>query len=94
MFGMVGRLWLSRQGATTWFTNERSHFVILATRDRTVVYSSYDCHRRGVRSLLDGQNFSTVCTFARDGSVQAVPTWVDTDGEYLLLNSVVGHLGP
>lgn len=44
-----------------------------------------------VRNLLDGQNFSTVCTFARDGSVQALPTWVDTDGEYVLLNSVTGH---
>jgi PPOX class probable F420-dependent enzyme len=44
-----------------------------------------------VRNLLDGQNFSTTCTFASDGSVQALPTWVDTDGEYVLLNSVAGH---
>ena len=44
-----------------------------------------------VRALLLGQNFSTVCTFARDGTIQALPTWVDTDGEHVLLNSIVGH---
>ncbi len=44
-----------------------------------------------VRDLLLAPNFSTVCTFAPNGSIHAQPTWVDTDSDYVLLNSVVGH---
>jgi PPOX class probable F420-dependent enzyme len=44
-----------------------------------------------VRELLESKNYSTVCTVALDGSIHALPTWVDTDGEHVLLNSVDGR---
>lgn len=45
----------------------------------------------GVRALLDGLNYATVCTTGKDGAIHALPTWVDTDGEHILLNSVEGR---
>jgi PPOX class probable F420-dependent enzyme len=44
-----------------------------------------------VRELLEAKNYTTNCTIAADGSIHASPTWVDTDGEYVLLNSVSGR---
>lgn len=44
-----------------------------------------------VRELLEARHYSVVCTVAADGSIHALPTWVDTDGEHVLLNSVAGR---
>jgi PPOX class probable F420-dependent enzyme len=44
-----------------------------------------------VRELLDGRNVCVVSSLRADGSVHAVPVWVDTDGPNVLLNSVVGR---
>jgi PPOX class probable F420-dependent enzyme len=44
-----------------------------------------------IRELLEAKNYSTVCTVAANGSIHALPTWVDTDGEHVLLNSVAGR---
>ena len=33
-----------------------------------------------------------LATSMADGSPQLTQTWVDTDGEYVLINSVQGHL--
>jgi PPOX class probable F420-dependent enzyme len=40
-----------------------------------------------VRELLLGKNFAFVATINKDGSPQLSPTWVDTDGEHILINT-------
>ena len=37
--------------------------------------------------LARGKNLATVVTLMPDGQPQALLTWVDTDGEYLLVNT-------
>lgn len=44
-----------------------------------------------VRALLDARNVCVVSTFRQDGSIHAVPVWVDTDGTNVILNSVDGR---
>ena len=40
--------------------------------------------------LLKGKNFAFLSTVNVDGSPHVAPTWVDTDGEYLLINTGLG----
>jgi PPOX class probable F420-dependent enzyme len=47
-----------------------------------------------VRELLEGKNFSMVATIREDGSPHVVPTWVDTDGSHVLLNTADGRVWP
>jgi PPOX class probable F420-dependent enzyme len=47
-----------------------------------------------VRALLEDKNFSMVATIRKDGSPHVVPTWVDTDGSHVLLNSAEGRVWP
>jgi PPOX class probable F420-dependent enzyme len=37
--------------------------------------------------LAKGKNLATVVTLMPDGQPQALPTWVDTDGEHVLVNT-------
>lgn len=37
--------------------------------------------------LAKGANLATVVTLVPDGQPQALPTWVDTDGEHVLINT-------
>ena len=37
--------------------------------------------------LIKGKNLGIVVTLMPDGQPQALPTWIDTDGEYLLVNT-------
>jgi PPOX class probable F420-dependent enzyme len=37
--------------------------------------------------LAKDKNLATVVTLMPDGRPQALPTWIDTDGEYLLVNT-------
>jgi hypothetical protein len=37
--------------------------------------------------LAKGKNLATVATLMPDGRPQALLTWVDTDGEYVLVNT-------
>jgi PPOX class probable F420-dependent enzyme len=41
----------------------------------------------GVQELAGGRNIATRVTLMPDGRPQALPTWVDHDGEHLLLNT-------
>jgi PPOX class probable F420-dependent enzyme len=43
------------------------------------------------RRLLEGKNFASVATLNKDGSPQLTPTWVDTDGENVLVNTALGR---
>ena len=43
------------------------------------------------KRLLTGKNFAFVATLNADGSAQLTPTWVDTDGENVLVNTALGR---
>ncbi len=44
------------------------------------------------RRLLEGKNFVYVATLMRDGTPQVTPTWVDTDGKFVLVNTALGRV--
>ncbi len=39
------------------------------------------------KTLIDGKNFATVATLMKDGSPQISVTWVDRDGDFVLINT-------
>jgi PPOX class probable F420-dependent enzyme len=47
-----------------------------------------------VRELLEARNFCHVATLAKDGTPHVAVTWVDTDGEDVLLNTAEGRAWP
>lgn len=44
-----------------------------------------------VRALIDAKNVCIVSSIREEGGIHAIPVWVDTDGEHVLLNSVEGR---
>src|SRR3989442_12358447 len=44
------------------------------------------------RKILEGKNFIFLATVNPDGSPHVTPTWVDTDGHYVLINTAVGRV--
>jgi PPOX class probable F420-dependent enzyme len=42
--------------------------------------------------MLLGKNFAFLATINRDGSPHVTPTWVDTDGSYVLINTALGRV--
>lgn len=44
------------------------------------------------RRILEGKNFIFLATVNPDGTPQVTPTWVDTDGQYVLINTAVGRV--
>jgi PPOX class probable F420-dependent enzyme len=43
------------------------------------------------RKLLEEKNFAFIGTIANDGSPHVTQTWVDMDGEYVLINTAIGR---
>jgi len=43
------------------------------------------------KRLMKGKNFAFVATLNKDGSPQLTPTWVDTDGENVLINTTLAR---
>ena len=43
------------------------------------------------KKLLEGKNFVFIATINKDGSPHLTPTWVDTDGENVLINTALGR---
>jgi PPOX class probable F420-dependent enzyme len=43
-----------------------------------------------VKKLIEGKNFANVATLMGDGSPHVVPTWVDHDGDIILINTFEG----
>ena len=41
--------------------------------------------------MIHGKNFAFVGTVNRDGSPHVTPVWVDTDGQYVLINTAIGR---
>src|SRR5437763_16388421 len=44
------------------------------------------------RKMLEGKNFVYLATVNPDGTPQVTPTWVDTDGHFVLLKTAVGRV--
>jgi len=44
------------------------------------------------RKILEGKNFIFLATVNPDGSPHVTPTWVDTDGHYIFINTAVGRV--
>ena len=40
----------------------------------------------------EGKNFASLATLMPDGSPQVSLTWVDSDGEYILINTAEGRV--
>jgi PPOX class probable F420-dependent enzyme len=45
-----------------------------------------------VSRLFQNKNFGYLATLMQDGSPQVTPTWVDTDGEYIIVNTAEGRV--
>jgi PPOX class probable F420-dependent enzyme len=42
--------------------------------------------------MLEGKNFIYLATVNPDGTPQVTPTWVDTDGNFVLINTALGRV--
>ncbi|HEY7067023.1 MAG TPA: PPOX class F420-dependent oxidoreductase [Chloroflexota bacterium] len=47
-----------------------------------------------VRKFIEEPNFASLATLMPDGSPQVTPMWVDTDGQYLYINTAEGRQKP
>ena len=47
-----------------------------------------------VRQFIEEPNFASLATLMPDGSPQVTPMWVDTDGDYLYINTAEGRQKP
>ena len=45
-----------------------------------------------VEQLLSGKNFASFATLMKDGSPHVAPTWIDYDGELILINTAAGRI--
>ena len=45
-----------------------------------------------VERLLSGKNFASFATLMKDGSPHVAPTWIDYDGEIILINTAAGRI--
>ncbi|MEO9277864.1 MAG: PPOX class F420-dependent oxidoreductase [Nitrososphaera sp.] len=44
-----------------------------------------------VKKLFEGKNLAFVSTLMKDGSPQITPTWIDIDGEVIMINTAEGR---
>ena len=44
------------------------------------------------RRILEGKNFVYLATVNPDGTPQVTPTWVDTEGDFVLINTAIGRV--
>ena len=45
-----------------------------------------------VEQLLLGKNFASFATLMKDGSPHVAPTWIDYDGDMILINTAAGRI--
>ncbi|MCL5239022.1 MAG: PPOX class F420-dependent oxidoreductase [Candidatus Marsarchaeota archaeon] len=43
-------------------------------------------------AIIHAKNFALLATVSKDGSPQLTPTWVDTDGTNVLINTAMGRV--
>ena len=48
----------------------------------------------GVRRLLEGQNYATISTLNRNGSIHSTVVWISSEDSAVSVNSAVGRLWP
>ncbi len=65
-----------------------------ANRSRTRRSEMGQCIEGRSRDLLEAPNFCHVATVRKDGTPYVVPTWVDVDGDRVVLNTADGRLWP
>ena len=41
--------------------------------------------------LINGKNFALFGTISKNGYPHVTPTWVDTDGEHIIINTAIGR---
>jgi len=46
----------------------------------------------GVLTLLEGKNFASFVTLMKDGSPHVAPTWIDHQGDIILINTAKGRV--
>ena len=46
----------------------------------------------GVLALLEGKNFASLVTLMKDGSPHVAPTWIDHQGDFILINTAKGRV--
>ena len=46
----------------------------------------------GILKLLEGKNFASFVTLLSDGSPHVAPTWIDHEGDVILINTAMGRL--
>jgi PPOX class probable F420-dependent enzyme len=51
-----------------------------------------DITNPSVKKLFENKNLAFVATSMKDGSPQITPTWVDVEGNLILVNTAVGRL--
>ena len=45
-----------------------------------------------VEQILSGKNFASFATLMKDGSPHVAPTWIDYDGDMILINTAAGRI--
>ena len=45
-----------------------------------------------IAKLLEGKNFVSLATLMEDGSPHVAPTWVDHEGDVILINTAMGRI--
>lgn len=45
-----------------------------------------------ISRLFQGKNFGFLATLMEDGSPQVTPTWIDVDGDYIIINTAQGRI--
>jgi len=45
-----------------------------------------------VKELINGKNFGFIASLGEDGYPHVTPVWIDTDGEYVLVNTAIGRV--
>ena len=46
----------------------------------------------GILKLLEGKNFASFVTLLGNGSPHVAPTWIDHEGDTILINTAIGRL--
>src|SRR3954467_10841128 len=77
---------------TTWTLSSRPAQVLsCAARKESLPRSPVELTEE-LQALLRGRSTCYLATSMADGSPQVTQTWVDTDGEHVLINSVRGYV--
>jgi len=72
-------------GSATTYLSRRNGYLTPRGRTRSTLAELSE----KAKKLMKGKNFAFVATLNKDGTPQLTPTWVDTDGKYVLVNTTL-----